>query len=1111
MKSNSISRFFKLLLPLFILFIGSARALAATEVHVETAGTLSTLLAATEKELKITGNINGTDIKYLRGLISAGSVTDLDISQANIVSGGQAYFESYKTEEFVIGHSMFKDCKNLKTIQLSQSIAEIQTTAFSGSGLRKIDIPNNVSVLGGDAFAYCGSLDTVIIGSRVASLGQGVFYASSVKYAYVKPINPPGTPAYLFSSNPKIQVYTTALEDYKQSNWKSFYGSIVGGLEDIYPLEEDPAIVVNKLRETYFDDAACTQLKAEYLAMSDSALTVAMTEGGMPSFMVEIALKLKNENWAKYEKDFRIHSYKAFSDANYWNNKMKSTGGSYMGNPTGIYTGNLEKLYVFVDSDIPADATLYIAGCSGNHLLSGATNGTQLKKGANIIDGARNALYYILYTADTKSMTKTLDEWPEIKIHIQGGTVNGYYDVARKSDADYKALLNGATHELFTVKSEHALFNFQTAAYKEVWPKTIDRSIEWFDSLTVWQQELMGYCASVANGKRNYYPHNLSGGEAIAPLFYNNPNFAIQGDANSAGYANSSTYRTMYNSVECIRNSFDVSRDNMDEWCAGHECGHNNQGTINLEACAEASNNLFANLGRFLFGRNISSGTSLDFTMKEYAQDINYSVRNLDARLRMYYVLYLYFHQAKKNTSFYPELFKALRNDPLKLYNNASVYGREGSLKFVRKVCEVAQEDLSDFFRAYGFFVPVKNLKIEDYGNYTMTVTQANIDKTIAEISKYPKNRTLLFIEDRVKDVLRNGLFSNEGEKRNGHEKIGQYGDLGQFTDYLPGACEPSSYTYTQSDSLYSMQGSGGIGFLMLDKDSNFVYASNSLNFCIPSSITTEFTIYSVDADGTLHEVEKGGDGTVNVKVGTAGTLADSLPEYAIKAVISGNINGTDIKYMRQLINESNLASIDLTNANIKSGGKAYYQSYTSTANSIGQYAFYQCLNLTSIILPTNIIKINANAFANSGLIEVEIPNNVTTVGGDAFAYSKSLSKVTIGTKMKTMGQGVFYSSPVKEVFVKALTPPTVSAYLFSSNPIIHVYAKSLNSYLKSDWAQYGTIVGDLDQYTDIETPSEDPAENCSNDATYDMNGRKVTELEPGKIYVRRGKKFIAE
>ena len=1100
----------KMLLPILLFFSGIGSAWAVTEVCVEKAGTLSSLLTTSDTTLKITGSLNGTDIKYLRQLINAGSVTDLDISGANIVGGGEAYFESYKTEEYVIGHSMFKECKNLKTIQLPQTIAEIQQNAFSGSGLRKIDIPNSVSSLGGDAFAYCGSLDTVIIGSRVASLGQGVFYASSVKYAYAKPINPPGTPAYFFSSNPTIRVYTKALTDYKESGWKDYYGAIEGGLEDIYPLEDDPAEIVNNLRETYFDDAACTQLKAEYLAMSDEELTKAFTDGGMPSFMADIALKLKNEEWAKYEKDFRIHSYKAFSDANYWNEKMRSTGGSYMGNPTGIYTGNLETLYVFVDSDIPADATLYIAGAAGNHLLSSAKSGKELKKGLNVVDGTRNALYYVLYTADTKSMTKTLDEWPKIKIHIQGGTVNGYYDVARKSDSDYKALLNAATHELFTVKSEHALFNFQTAAYKEVWPSTIDRSIEWFDSLTVWQQELMGYCASVANGRRNYYPHNLSGGEAIAPLYYNNPNFAIQGDANDAGYANSSTYRTMYNSVECIRNSFDVSRDNMDEWCAGHECGHNNQGAINLEACGEASNNLFALVGRFLFGRNISSGSTLDFVMTEYADGTYYSVRSLDTRLRMYYQLYLYFHQAKKNTSFYPELFKALREDPLKLYNNASLYGREGSLKFVRKACEVAQEDLSDFFRAWGFFEPVKNLKIEDYGNYTMTVSQANIDKTIAEISKYPKNRTLLFVEDRVDHVLRNGLFSNEGEKRNGHEKIGQFGDLGQFTDFFPGACEPSSYTYTQSDSLYSMKGSGGIGFLMLDKDSNFVYASNSLNFYIPSSITTEFTIYSVDADGTLHEALKAGDGTEYVTLTKVGTLKDSLSTDAIKAVISGPMYGLDIKYLRTLLTNGNLSSIDISDATIKTGG-AYYGSYKSIANGIGSCAFYECGNLTNITLPKGITKIEYQAFASTGLTGIVIPNSVTTIGGDAFAYCKNLSTVFMGPNIKSLGQGVFYSSEVKDVYIYATTPPSTPAYLFSSKPVIHVFASSLAAYKASSWADYGTIVGDLDKYTSIEQPQEEVESSDANAPVYDMFGRRVTNLIPGVIYIRGGKKFIAK
>ena len=1109
MKKNHSKFFFRLLLPLFVLFCNSTMLWAATEVHVDKAGTLSTLLTTSEKALKITGSINGTDIKYLRGLINAGTVTDPDISEAKIVKGGSAYFESYTTEDDVLGHSMFKECKYLKTIELPVTIYSIQANAFSGSGLRKIDIPNSVSSVGGDAFAYCSSLDSVIMGERVTSLSQGVFHASNVKFAYIKPITPPNISAYLFSSHPKIMVYTDAIEDYKLSSWKDFYGSIVGGLEEIYPLKEDPSIIVNNLREIYFEDAACTQLKAEYLAMSDEELTAAMTDGGMPSFMVDIALKLKNEVWDTYEKDFRIHSYKAYSDANYWNGKMKSTGGSYMGNPTGIYSGNLESLYVFVDSDIPADATLYIAGCIGNHLISNAKSGKELKKGLNVVDGTKNALYYILYTADTQSKTKTLDEWPEIKIHIEGGTVNGYYDVARKSDSDYVQLLKKATHELFTVKSEHALFNFQTDAYREVWPKTIDRSIEWFDSLTVWQQELMGYTATVANGQRNYYPHNLTGGEAIAPLFYNNPNFAIQGDANDAGYANSSTYRTMYNSVECIRNSFDVSRSNMDEWCAGHECGHNNQGAINLEACGEASNNLFSNVCRFIFGRNMTGGNSLAFVMNEYANDTYFSVRDLNSRLRMYYQLYLYFHQAKKNTSFYPELFKALREDPLKLYSSSS-NGRNGSLKFVRKVCEVAQEDLSDFFRAWGFFKPVKSLKIEDYGNYTLTVSQSQINNTLAEISKYPKNRTILFVEDRVKDVPTNGLFSTAGKKRTGYDKLGEYGNLGQFTDYMEENPEPSCYTYIQSDSLYSMSGTGGIGFLMLDKDSNFVYAANSLKFCIPSSITTEFTIYSVDADGTLHEVEKAGDGTEYVNLTTAGTLADSLTTGAIKAVISGPINGTDIKYLRKLINEGNLSSIDLTNATIKSGG-IYYSTYKSIFNGIGTYAFYECSKLTSIILPNSITKINSNAFANSGLTGAFIPNTVTTVGGDAFAYCKSLNTVTVGSGVKSLAQGVFYSSPVKEAYVFAANPPSISAYLFSSSPVIHVYASSLAAYKASAWAQFGTLVGDLDNYTSIQQIDPDAEISDADAPVYDLMGRRVTEMKAGNIYIRGGKKFIAK
>ena len=1097
----------KLLLAVVMCF-SAVHAWADSEVFVEKAGTLSTLLPSSDSKLKVTGSINGTDVKYLRELVLDGNVRSLDLSEVKIVKGGVAYYESFKTENDVIGESMFQNCSKLRAIVLPTTLTAINAMAFASTGLQEIDIPNSVSHLGKDAFAYCTSLDKVVIGSRVSKLDQGVFYQSAVTKAFVKPMTPPATSAYLFSSNSlTIRVYSDARADYLGSGWAE-YGTIMGRLENYYPKEEAPTDVVKNLCSTFFEDAACTTLKAEYQAMGDEALTAAMTEAGMPTFMTEIAVKIKNETWATYEKDFRIHTYNAFSDANYWNKKLNSTGGSYMGNPTGIYCADLNPLYVFVDEDVPEDATLYIAGCSGNGLISSAKAGTKLSKGLNIVDGVKDALYYIVYTADTQSQTKTLSEWPGIKIHIEGGTVNGYYDVARHSDADYKALLRGATHDLFTIKSDHALFNFKTSTYKTVWPKTIDKSINWFDSLAVWQSDLMGYTVAVASGQRAGAPYFLTGGEALFPTYYNNPYFAIQGSSSDAGYANSSPYRTCYNSVECIQKSFDVSNYDLDDWCSSHECGHNNQGTINLEGGTESSNNLFSNYIRYLDGLVTSVGSPLSAVMEEYADHTPFFVRNVNSQLRMYWQLYLYYHLAQHNTSFYPSLFKALREDPLDVWGNSN----NSSLKFVRKVCEVAQEDLSDYFRAWGFFETFNNMAIDDYGNHTMTVRQSDINKTLAEISKYPKNRQILFVEDRADYVLTTDFLTTAGQKRRDSYKVGEYGDLGQFTDYLTENAKPASYAYLQADSLYAMEGTGGVGFLMLNENDKLVYAANALDFYIPTRAGGQFTIYSIDANGTLREVPKAGEGIETVHLDKAGTLPDNLSAHIIKAIISGPMNGTDIKYLRQLISDYHLQSLDLLDARIVSGGAAYYENYTTSSSTIGNSAFRGFKQLIAIRLPLKLTKIDATAFANSGLKEVEIPDRVTTIGSDAFSYCEQLTRVVIGSKVKTLEQGVFYSSPVKNVYVKPLTPPTTGAYLFNSKPVIHVYASALNDYIASSWAEYGTIVGDLEDEEDI-TPVEDlqatPQQTPDMAPVYDLYGRRVIQLKPSTIYIQKGKKII--
>ena len=159
--------------------------------------------------------------------------------------------------------------------------------------------------------------------------------------------------------------------------------------------------------------------------------------------------------------------------------------------------------------------------------------------------------------------------------------------------------------------------------------------------------------------------------------------------------------------------------------------------------------------------------------------------------------------------------------------------------------------------------------------------------------------------------------------------------------------------------------------------------------------------------------------------------------------------------------------------------------------------------------MPQGITKVGSNAFARSGIRLIEIPDKVTTIGEDAFAYCGQLTTVVIGTGAKTLSKGAFYESKVKDVYVRALTPPSVGGYLFSSNPTIHVYANSLAKYQASAWSEYGTIVGDLDDDFVDGINAIDNGQLTIDDSVYDLFGRRVTTLKPGTIYIKNGKKFL--
>lgn len=76
---------------------------------------------------------------------------------------------------------------------------------------------------------------------------------------------------------------------------------------------------------------------------------------------------------------------------------------------------------------------------------------------------------------------------------------------------------------------------------------------------------------------------------------------------------------------------------------------------------------------------------------------------------------------------------------------------------------------------------------------------------------------------------------------------------------------------------------------------------------------------------------------------------------------------------------------------------------------AIGDFAFEQCHDLTSVSLPEGITKIGFCAFATCiHLVSVNIPQSVTSIGEGAFEYCYKLSSITLPPKVESIGNGAF-------------------------------------------------------------------------------------------------------
>ena len=163
-------------------------------IKLDKAGTLPDRIASSKKykitNLKIVGEVNGTDLKFIRemagcdfnGKETDGKLSILDLSDAKIVEGGSAYY-SDRDDGFIctsndkLGDYVFNGCSGLTSLTLPSSVTKIGCYALLNCiGLTSLTLPSSVTEIGEGAFLNCRGLTNFTIPSGVTSIGHGAFF-----------------------------------------------------------------------------------------------------------------------------------------------------------------------------------------------------------------------------------------------------------------------------------------------------------------------------------------------------------------------------------------------------------------------------------------------------------------------------------------------------------------------------------------------------------------------------------------------------------------------------------------------------------------------------------------------------------------------------------------------------------------------------------------------------------------------------------------------------------------------------------------------------------------------------------------------------------------------
>ena len=869
----------------------------------------------------------------------------------------------------------------------------------------------------------------------------------------------------------------------------------------------------------FFNDDICTELALPYSAMTDEQLREQMSD--IAKELVDVAIKVKNNAWEKNEKEFRVAKFKPQTDPAEWDNKLDVYTYSLMPCPAGII-GNKENIMIFVGGEVPSGVSLGVYKVASNDGHGFLYN--SLRAGLNVIsmpeDTEAKMLFieYYAYT-DTTETSRKLADFPEMSMHIEGGHVNGYFDVTKHDDAYWRELLAAhkadsvaCSYPAIQVLGEKVMFHMTRNELAAVCPNTITDAINWWDDLVKFEHKLMGVDKYYDRWNDRIMARNGTGSYMFA----------------TQGY----TYYESYTLSEILPWSAVYSSPGR-IWGPAHEIGHVNQGAINIVSCTEASNNLFANAMIHNVGKSTTRGDGVSFCVNEFLKKTPFPLRkdNPIGVSRMFYQLYLYFHAVGIDKTFYPRLFEALRKDPMQKGDYVNyiyqTYAQDNQLKFAEKCCEIAQMDLSEFFEVWGFFEPMDNTFVGDYSDYNVNLTKEEAEASRARMQQYSKKGGhLMFIEDRIKPSKRTDGVAGNRIDFNDEYAVGKMGDVGQWEDYIDESVKATGYYYAISGSNIQISttknAKGALGFKLYDAVTGELLSfSNTYKITIPeTALTKQLKVVAAQADGTdyiIPNIEESDDESLAKKALEA--LIESTMKYTLYYTTTGDEVGY---YYADVVEEFNTL--------YENAEKALKKNDTSLY-SFKQWA-EKLRNAQKVIddNPDAFVKIDeANAYTLENIEGYNfLCNDAMGVKG-VTNIKKVADKNNVHWVVQYTGEGdYYYIRDNNGYYINDIDKNGVYCngrrfdkavkfrLIYNSDCTLSFQAKESNLYLaiNSEDMAVGTEVLNANAMWLVTvaaknmTAIEVVEEEKSDSVLYDLQGRKVTN--PGKgIYIKNGKKRI--